>query len=79
MKKPSHWKPSLLLFGVLLSLSACTAAPPACPEPPRKAEPPPSLMVLPEDQALRALFAILGVPWPTSGENSSPTQPAPGR
>lgn len=79
MKLPERSKPSLLLFALLLSLSACTAAPPVCPEPPAKAEPPPALMVEPSDQALRALFAILGVPWPTSGESTSPTQPGSGR
>lgn len=68
------WKPSLSAFATCLLLQACSAVPVA-PECPVKAEPPPALLIPPSDQALRNLYKILELPWPTSGESTSLTPP----
>lgn len=74
MNPQSRLRQNWLILGALLGLSACSVAPPVC-QPPVKAEPPPALLVLPQETALRNLYEILGLPWMPSESSSKPTPP----
>jgi hypothetical protein len=67
---------SLIASAICLLCQACSVAPPIQQCPP-KDEAPAVLLLPPEDQALRNLFAILGLPYETSEPSTNATPPEP--